>query len=72
MDWKVSSYCSSDATHKIVPVVTIIRHDPLGVNFALDDPNRVIALAAFFGEVSGFEEDRDGTLVGSGMTARSA
>ena len=63
---------ATDGTHQIVAVIAIVRHDPLSVGLAFDDPDRMITLAPLFGQVGGFEEDRDGSLVRSTLTASCA
>ena len=52
-------------------VIATVRHDPLSVGLALDDPDRVIALGALLGQVGRFEEDRDRSLMSPPLTARA-
>jgi hypothetical protein len=50
-------------------VVATVRHDPLSIRLALDDPDGMIALAAsLLGQVGGFQQDRDRTLMSPSLT----
>jgi hypothetical protein len=51
-----------------VVVVATVRHDPLRIRFALDDPDGVIALAAFLGQVGRFQQDRNRSLMSPSLT----
>jgi hypothetical protein len=51
-----------------VVVITRVRHDPLSIRLALDDPNGMIALAALLGQVGRFQQDRNRTLMSPSST----
>lgn len=56
-------------TYEIVVVVATVRHDPLRIGLALDDPDGMIALAnPFLGQVGRFQQDRDRTLMSPSLT----
>lgn len=53
-------------------VIVAVRHDPLSVRLALDDPDSMIALAALLGQVGGFQQDRNRSLMSPSLTASAS